>query len=146
LSTGRRGRDTGAAEIKPAQRGHNRRQENATGKATERSKGASVSAAKIRLVAIGLRAQDLANATGIPKQALSRWIANPDRVNVRTLRKLGAILFCPPEALLDRTGKAALELPAPPANFLEILESRGGWGKGETPPDFADLQSFTAPE
>jgi len=99
-----------------------------------------VSAAKIRLVAIGLRAQDLANATGIPKQALSRWIANPDRVNVRTLRKLGAILYCPPEALLDRTGKAALEWPAPPADFLAVLEAnRAGFAKGGTPPDFTEI-------
>lgn len=107
-----------------------------------------MSAAKIRLVAIGLRAQDLANATGIPKQALSRWIANPDRVNVRTLRKLAAILYCPPEALLDRTGKAALEWPAPPPDFLQILETRGGWARGETPPDFAELSQIvtTAPE
>lgn len=102
-----------------------------------------MSAAKIRLVAIGLKAQDLANATGIPKQALSRWIANPDRVNVRTLRKLAAILFCPPEALLDRTGKAALEWPAPPADFLQILESnRELFTKGQSAPEFSEIEAL----
>lgn len=104
-----------------------------------------MSAARIRLVAIGLRAQDIANASGIPKQALSRWIANPDRVNVRTLRKLGALLFCPPEALLDRTGKTALEWPAPPANFLEVIaENRAAFApKGEAP-DFTEISQWTA--
>ena len=99
-----------------------------------------MSAAKIRLVAIGLRAQALADASGIPKQALSRWIANPDQLQVRTLRKLAALLFCPPEALLDRSGKAALEWPAPPPNFLEIIaENRALFSKGPSEADFSAI-------
>jgi transcriptional regulator with XRE-family HTH domain len=90
-----------------------------------------VSAAKIRLVAIGLKAQDLANAAGIHKQALSRWLGAPETLNVKTLRKLAALLHCPAEALLDRTGRAPLDYPAPPPDFLASIEAnRAAFGKG----------------